>query len=326
MASAQERHVPLSVIEDYLSQGLDGVLGIEGKPSARLVIESANRLLAVRFPADDVLPDVTAFANLRSDLVKDEGTTWHQISVQLEDNVDEVYAMLCTLVDRVQLLGTPFAIAVRDVLESLSEILAVRTALSKEKQVGMAGELLTLLALSGDIGSEQAIATWRGPFAEEHDFGLIGQDVEVKVTLNERRQHWISSVTQLVPTGDRPLYLLSIQLTSAGTGPGWSLPSLVARVRALKGMSGEVFDAGLASVGYRKRDADLYRSRWSLRSPPAFFLVDSAFPSVTRPALEKVVPASYRVLEVRYRIDLTELPSAPALFSFESLGNDGDDG
>ena len=76
--------------------------------------------------------------------------------------------------------------------------------------------------------------SWRGPIGEEHDFGMSAPDVEVKTTLGERREHWISTATQLVPTGDRPLYLLSIQLTSAALDSGQhpSRPGLIGPVEA----------------------------------------------------------------------------------------------
>ena len=57
-------------------------------------------------------------------------------------------------------------------------------------------------------------------------------DLEVKTTTGERREHWISTTTQLVPTGDRPLYLLSIQLTAAALDAGHTLPSLIASARS----------------------------------------------------------------------------------------------
>jgi hypothetical protein len=44
--------------------------------------------------------------------------------------------------------------------------------------------------------------------------------MEVKTTLSEKRMHIIGSLTQLVPTGSTPLFVLSLQLTGAGAGTG----------------------------------------------------------------------------------------------------------
>jgi hypothetical protein len=317
MTDSPDRHVHLSVIEDYFAKKLDGVVGIDGKPPARLVITPSDERLSIRLPATYTAPDVSSFTNLSVDLVEDQGFAWLELSVQIEDNLNEVYALLCSVVDRVQLLGVGFDTAVADALDSLSEILATRTSLSDDQQLGLAGELLTVLALADQGGPNEALESWRGPMAEEHDFGLASGDVEVKVTLNERRKHWVSSLTQLVPTGHRPLYLLSIQLTSSGGGAGWSLPALVEMVRGIPAMHREALDLVVASAGYRDGDADLYRSRWTLRTPPEFFLVDDQFPKITQGIIEAAVPSSQRVIDVRYRVDLTGLKPSPRLFEFD---------
>jgi hypothetical protein len=140
--------------------------------------------------------------------------------------------------------------------------------------------------------------------------------LEVKTTLGERREHWISTATQLARTGDRPLYLVSIQLTSAGLGVGWTLPRLVADVRAAVTGSGEPFEAALRHSGYRDRDADLYRSHWALRTSPAFYRIDDQFPALTQDRIDTSVPSAQRITDIRYRIDLSGMPTSPELFAF----------
>jgi hypothetical protein len=245
------------------------------------------------------------------------------MAVRLDNNVEEVYALLCSIVDRVQLSHEDFAGAVEEALDSLTGILAVRRGLTREKQAGLFGELLVFLAVTDQSGADVATGAWRGPLAEEHDFGLAELDVEVKTTLSEQRHHWISSATQLVPTGSRPLYLLSIQLTAAALGAGWSLPVLVGEARVAAGSSVKRLDAVLAMIGYQNRDADLYRARWTFRTTPAFYLVDDEFPAVTRGRLESAVPASHRITDVRYRLDLTGMAEASPQFGFASVSSTG---
>lgn len=317
MTDKSDRHTHLSVIEDYFAKKLDGVLGMDGDPPAQLVISPSSECLSIRVPATNTAPDVSLFANLSVDRVENQGLDWLELSVQIEDNLNEVYALLCSVLDRVQLLGSGFDTATADALASLSEILATRTRLSDDQQLGLAGELLTLLALADETGPDEALESWRGPMSEEHDFGLTDSDVEVKVTLNERRKHWISSLTQLVPTGDRPLYLLSIQLTPSGAGTGWSLPILIEMVRKIPAMHREALDLVIASARYRDEDADLYRARWTLRTNPEFFLVDDQFPKITQEIIESTVPSSQRVTDVRYRVDLTGLTPSKRLFGFD---------
>ena len=314
MTGKADRHVHLSVVEDYFAKKLDGVLGVDGDPPGLLVVSPTSDQLSIRLPASNSIPDVSSFTNLSVNPVDHEGDAWLELSVQIEENLGEVYALLCSVLDRVQLSGVGFDTAVTDALESLSEILATRTRLSDDQQLGLAGELLTLLSIADMQGPAVALESWRGPMSEEHDFGLANGDVEVKVTLNERRKHWISSLTQLVPTGDRSLYLLSIQLTPSGAGAGWSLPPLIELVRETPSMPREALDLVIASAGYRDGDADLYRSKWTLRSTPEFFLVDAEFPRITQEVIEGSVPSSQRVIDVRYRVDLTGLEPSPRLF------------
>ena len=309
--------MPIGVIEDYLVQGLDGVLGVAGSPTGRLLISPHHQTLAVQFSRGLRAPNVVEFENLSFDVITDEQGTWHQLAVQLDDNLDEVYALLCAILDRVQLSGQSFAEAIEESLDSLTGILAVRHSLTREKQVGLFGELWILLSLAESRGGAAAMDSWRGPLGEEHDFGMSDADLEVKSTTGERREHWISTTTQLVPTGDRPLYLLSIQLTAAALDAGHTLPSLVASARSKLATQVVRLDAVLTRLGYRDRDSDLYHSRWALRTPPAFYQVGLQFPAVTQERLEAVVPSAERIKDLRYRVDLTGLVPSPPLFTLD---------
>jgi hypothetical protein len=312
------RHAEVGAIEKYFTNRIDGVLSIQGSPPARLVMSPSSSELAIRVVASSHAPDVSSFTNISMDYLEDEGAAWHQLSVRVDDNLAEVYATLCAIVDRVQVSGAQFKVAVEEVLDSLADILARRRGLSEDQQLGLAGELLCVLAIGSESGFDVALDSWTGPLGEEHDFGLSGVDVEVKVTLSEKRHHWISSLSQLVPTPGRALLLLSIQLTLAGAGRGWSLPDLVKLVDEANGVHLAEVDARLERLGFRRIDADLYGSRWTMRTSPAFFQVDDEFPVISQDSLEHAVPSSNRVLDVRYRIDLTGIPIAAPLFSLDS--------
>lgn len=317
MNETSGRHVELDVVQKYFQENLDGVLTVDGDPPARLVIAASHDELAIRVPATESVPDVTAFSNIRLDLIDDEQATWHQVSVRVDGNLAEVYATLRGVLDRIQVSKVPLSAAVESALDSLEEILAKRRGLSEDQQLGLAGELLTFVALADTEGVDSALEAWMGPLGEEHDFALSTGDVEVKVTLGERRQHWISSLTQLIPTPGRKLYVLSIQLTPAGGGAGWSLPMLADRARRLNESQASAVQLRLDGMGYRTNDADLYVSRWTLRSAPEFYLVDEQFPVITQDALLQVVPSTNRIVDVRYRIDLSGLPAVEPLFPFK---------
>lgn len=318
-SSGGTRHADAKDIEKYFADRVDGVLSIEGNPPARLVVSPSSSELAIRVTASPHAPDVSEFENISLHLLEDEGSTWHQLTVKVDGNLAEVYATLCSIVDRVQVGGAEFQIAVEEVLDSLADILARRRGLSEDQQLGLAGELLSVLAINHESGTDTAVDAWTGPLGEEHDFGLPGLDVEVKVTLSEKRHHWISSLSQLIPTPGRELLLLSVQLTRAGAGKGWSLADLVKLVRESSGPREAEIETRLEGLGFNKIDVDLYATRWTLRTSPAFFAVDDQFPVISEDSLGRAVPSSNRILDVRYRIDLTGLPVASPPFSFESL-------
>jgi hypothetical protein len=316
VAAGGGRHAPVDLVESYQAQGVNGALVVAGAPSARIEIAPQHRRLSllVKVHGEARGPDLLDRANLAYDVQHEAGEMWHRLDVAFDDNLGEVYPVLCAVADRVQLGGETFTDAVEAVLGGLGDILAGRGGLPHEKQVGLFGELAVLLSLAGWTSTAAAASAWRGPDREEHDFGLPAADVEVKTTMSEHRRHWIGGATQLVPTPGRDLYLLSLQITGAGNGPGATLTELVAAARALQGAPAGAMDAGLAASGWQPRHADLYRSRWALRTTPEFHLVDAAFPAVTPDGLAGAMPAPERVIEFRYRIDLDGLPAAPALF------------
>ncbi len=317
-----ERHVPYSAVEAYAHQEVSGVFTVEGSPESRIQVSPAQRTitLLVEVVGNVGGPDLKGLANLDYSLEDVGGAMWHRLDVTYEDNLAEVYPVLCTIVDRIQLKGESFAQAVRSVLIGLSEILAGSGGLSFEKQIGLFGELVVLLSLAATDDAEIAVSAWRGPDREEHDFGLTETDLEVKTTISEKRSHWINSLSQLAPSPGRELFVLSIQLTTAGSEPGMSLAHLVAGSRALPAVPTEQLNALLESAGYYDRHADLYRTRWRFRSEPAFFAVDDQFPALTLPRVVSSVPAAQRIEDVRYRVSLDGLPEHGPLIPLELPG------
>ncbi|MEI8410592.1 MULTISPECIES: PD-(D/E)XK motif protein [unclassified Kribbella] len=313
---AASRHEPVELLHEYMQRNVNGTLIVEGSPEVRVKISPGeNRLtLLVEMIGDDPGPDLLTRANLSYGASYESGKTWHCLDVILDGNLVEVYPVLCTVADRVQLSGEPFAAAVQSVLSGLSDILAGRKGLSREEQVGLFGELVVVLSLARQLGVSDALAAWRGPSSEEHDFGLQHVDLEVKTTMSERRRHWITSLTQLTPTAGRQLQLLSLQITSSALGDGASLADLVEVVRSLPGASLGHIDQTLSRLGWQEWYGDLYRERWRLRAEPAFFVVDDGFPALTLARVQAVMPNAERLAEVHYRIELDSLETDPPLF------------
>ncbi len=315
---AEDHRFPsIEAVETYLSTRADGVIAVDGIPQACIVIQGRAGALGARVPADGPVPDLSAFSNIRVATFEDQGVVWNQVLFDVDGNAAEVFQVTCRVLEHLQEPGVTFAVAVARSLDALAEILEARAGLSLEKQTGLFGEMLVMLALATEPGSTADPTFWRGYLAEEHDFCLASQDLEVKTTTGEQRVHWISSETQLLPTPGRPLFVVSLQITASGAGVGWSLPELIEDVRTTVG-SPTLNDA-LAGYGYRDVDAALYSRRWLLRTTPAFFEVVEDFPALTRDRIDSGVPQSSRISDVKYRINLVGMTQSTSLIDFKQM-------
>lgn len=322
-SAPDNRHVPFSVVKTYVTEGLPGGFTIDGVPEAQVQIAPGNCLISLLVRAVDNVagPDTRGLANLEYSLEDHAGTMWHRLDVGYQDNLPEVYSLLCSIIDRIQLRQQTFSQAVGTALAGLGEILAGRGGLTRDQQVGLFGELITLLSISAHSSPGEAIRAWRGPFGEEHDFGLPTADLEVKTTTSEERDHWIAGLKQLTPSLGRPLHLLSVQITAAGLETGFTLPTLVEVARNFSGMPLEELSVRLESVGYQDTHADLYVNKWRLRTAPAFYLVDEDFPALTSERVSSLVSSAELIKDVRYRINLDTLPRFyPELFPVQNQG------
>lgn len=308
------RHLSPEGFRDYLRSGAPSLVKLDGSPVVYLVIDPMLRKVGLRTPAlRHAVPDLADYQHMSAAVVHWNGGPWCEFRIEGELML-EAYPMLCAIADRIQLRSMGFGAAVVDGLRCLGELLAGRRRLSAEEEIGLFGELMLLRHLLRGMAAADAVAAWRGPEGEEHDFALPDGDIEVKSTTSETRSHWIHGVGQLEPTPGRRLRLLSLQLTGAGAG-GASLVELIEDLRALLRTDGttESFDRKLARLNWRDASADLYTTRFRLRTDPAAYDVDGAFPALTPSLLEAGGLDQSRVRQVRYLIELDGLsPSSDA--------------
>jgi hypothetical protein len=163
-------------------------------------------------------------------------------------------------------------------------------------------------------GWQLALRSWNGPYAEEHDFSLEGTDVEVKTTVSERRVHMIGSLTQMLAKPGRSLYVLSLQFTRSGAGPGMTLTESVAgltsAVSAESALLASALQVKLQRAGWRQDHAPHYRTRWSLRSAPKLVAVDEKCPLIVPGTLASLgADRISRIVQLSYRVDLEGLGS-----------------
>ncbi len=319
---AGDRHVNIHTIRRYFDERTAGAFALSGSPDVKIFVEPADRRIGFRTAAGDVEPDLARFELISFSSVLEGGERMDELRIHVPaGGIEEAYSWLCAVVDRIQHDGVSAGAAVLSSLSALEGVLAKQSGLSREKELGLFGEVYLLVALIEELGGAAALDAWFGADAEEHDFRLQMRDVEVKATSSERRRHWISSLRQLQASEGRALALLSVQLTQAPVGIGLTLPELVAGCSRRLGedaLRSRLKDA-LASVGYREEQAALYGSRWSLRSDPTLFPVNERFPVVRVGELEACVAQVERIVDFRYQVDLEGLPTIPCEHPFVPL-------
>ena len=253
---------------------------------------------------DESRPNVDALRNLARLEVSLEGETWGGISVRWSHSMLEPYLFACAVSDRVQLAHESLATAVDVALSSMHELLRRESRLSEEQEVGLIGELVTVLALMKTHGVRAAVNGWLGSKQEEHDIALPDVDLEVKTTTSESRVHWISSLRQLVPVEKRPLRLVSIQLTPKIGDGAVTLPHLAEHVVTSAEELGSDVIEKMRRVGYNSEDRSLYVVGWALRGEILEYEVGGDFPRITPDELERMGENAENIVEVRYRIQL----------------------
>ena len=304
-------HLSPESIEEYFLAGVPTAFVLCKTPMVRLEIEPERELMRLVCPAFGGDPDVLAYERLsfeRTHIVGEAGK-WFRLEIDATRMHYEAYVLIESVVEHLG-AGATFRHALSESLSSLKDLLASRERMTEEREAGVIGELLVLRHAIARLGEVNAMAAWLGPLSEEHDFRFQGFDAEVKTTRSEKRVHRIGSDTQLEPTEGRTLYLISIQITNAGTAAeGFSLAELIGHIRGNLDQTTGAFDEHLRNVGWREQDSDLYTVRFQERTAPRAFVVDHFFPAITATRLQGVIPQRPLVSDVSYKIDVSYLSS-----------------
>jgi putative PD-(D/E)XK family protein DUF4420 len=307
VTSTADRHLSVEDFAGYLRTGVPIEHPIPGTPRMLLFVDPRRGRIGLRGPAarHETNP-ASDLENLSVHMVHHVGQRMIEIAVTDPMIFTDAYPLLCAIADRVQLDGRTLTDALAETVRRLGHLLRRQESLTTEVEAGLIGELALVLGLVRTVGTTAALLSWRGNAREEHDFGLTGFDVEVKTTSSERRSHWISSLTQLVPTGTRPLWLVSMQITGAGVG-GTTVGELVGQLRELYEATGTAadLDRRLRGAGWRDSYAAHTHRHWRMRTAPATFAITADFPRLTPDVLAVAGVETTHVTDVRYRLDLT---------------------
>ncbi|MGE2736099.1 PD-(D/E)XK motif protein [Mycolicibacterium vaccae] len=310
-----KRHLSRAALDEYLDHSSPSVLTIPGEPICRLVVDPAQRRIALRTSHDGRPAPALDLEYIHLNVVHVDGDRWYELSIEYADHPHESYLLISDITDLLQQEGVTFEVAVVSAVATFEQILAHSRSLSREKQIGLFGELLFLIGCIRATSVQEGIESWKGFAPNEHDFVFPTGAFEIKTTTTEARRHRISGLEQLRPLPDSPLWLISIQLTAATPATGRTLSEIVDEARELTSDDTDLARS-LARAGWRERDRDTYRTPYRLRSTPAAYLVDSDFPALTRQAIARGCAHPELFVDASYIIDVTTLsssePTSPA--------------
>lgn len=307
------RYLTEAALDEFMASGPTTAFRIPGVPETRLVfLPGTDGGVALRVAWDGAaVPELSEYEHLTASVVHTEGQAWAELTIDDQAVFRRTLPVVWQIADRIQLEHVSFAKAVIVTLADFQELLEAASCLSPDLEVGLFGELTVVDCLISTLGGTQAVAVWRGPAGDEHDFDLGSGDLEVKSTLSEKRVHWIGSLSQLDPTPGRRLWLLSIQLTT-GLAEGITIADLISKLRSrLLGVDLDTFDRKLDSAGWREKYRATVRRRFRLRSTPSLLPVDEDFPSLTRDRVAAAGMPTVRLREIAYSIDVVGLAKEP---------------
>lgn len=304
----------------FLEPGKPKAIRLKGKVAATLFVSELGRSMGLRLPAANGVAALRSPMRQLSIEVRGNGkTATLELSTGARALYKEFFLFALDVADAVQQTDVKVAEAVENALRSWRELLQRAARLSTEAELGLIGELLTLQRLAGSRG-DTAVDAWIGPLGQRHDFRLDAIELEVKTTSMPSREHYINGWEQMLPSEGTSLYLVSIQLENAGTGKGFSLPSLVSEVSATLGPSAVTgFRRRLGTCGYLDADAAQYTDRFKRRSPDRLIRVDGSFPRMVPDLVDLPEGLMHRIKELHYRIDVAGLGVPDAGRRFASL-------
>jgi hypothetical protein len=321
---ADREHLTWERFRDLIDAGPPAVERVMGSPIVEIFTDAGGTRIGVRTPSPD-LPEFAPLVSMELRRRYLEIGECLEVSTANRSLFRDFYSFACSLADRIQIEKLGASDAVEQSLEAWAAVVEQEAVLSPERQLGLLGELWLLERLAESQGWERAVESWKGSEAEEHDFSWGDVDVEVKTTTSEKRIHVIGSLTQLEASPSRRLYLLSLQLTAAGSLEGTDLASTVrsiqARLSSTAPTSLAAFEAALAAVGYREEHEALYRRRLHLRTEPLLVPVDEHCPRLTRSMVDALgAPWTDRIQhDVRYRVDVSGLGAPDGTSEFAAV-------
>jgi hypothetical protein len=156
--------------------------------------------------------------------------------------------------------------------------------LSRNEVIGLIAEIRFLTErLIPDIGAEESVKRWRGPFGSRHDFEWQGCSVEVKATTSSRgRIFHINGLDQLDPPKNGKLFFFGVRVREEG-GAEQTLPGIIDACRSLlvnDDLALDNFESALIQAGYSPHHNEEYEKLHFRIIEESLFAVANDFPRI----------------------------------------------
>ena len=254
-----------------------------------------------------------------------DGRVFLELSTTATALYRQFYHFASAVSERMIVDKMPAADAVAVELKCFADLLAEKSLLSTERQIGLIGELLFLERLVAKAGLS-ALDSWLGPSGESHDFRYRTREFEVKTTVSPQRIHIINGAEQLLPSAGCSLFLISVLLGPPGAGGGFSLAGKVAELSdqfAPIPKSMTQFASALEACGFRTADVEQYKKQYVTRRPMAIVRIDDAFPAITRQSIQQAIgPLASRIESLEYEVNIEGLEYEDRSPTFEAAISD----
>lgn len=300
-------------IESLLSSGASFLEPVVGIPNCAIAFDMNYDRFSVEIPVDsEELPKPLPKA-LNFKIYENNGSLRLIVSCSSVELFRSFYDFIREVLELVHAGSHSPKNAVDEAWSKWGQLIERESSLSREKQIGLIGELWLLERLANLHGWDFALDSWHKVSVSEHDFCLRSSDIEVKTTTSENRSHMIGSLTQLQPSHGRELFLLSIQITTASmmARESFSLASKVRLIEELLKNSLEnrnKFRYRLEQVGWQESHMNFYDATYLIRSKSRFVKVDENCPRIIEMSLGGMSDEMRaRIRAVSYRIDVTGL-------------------
>ncbi|MYS78756.1 PD-(D/E)XK motif protein [Embleya scabrispora] len=309
-ADHRSRHLSCDALRDHLDNRMPMLIPVEGDPPLYWHLEAGGLRPALRIP---VPPGTKAprlgMQGIRAVCVLDGGEQFLHVFIEQTKLLREFHIVCCEIADRIQMEGVAPVAAVQTTVMAWRKLLARGRQMSLEEEIGLFGELLTLIGLAAARGWHAAVDAWQSPKCADHDFTVGPYDIEVKTVGGRARVHTIHGLTQLEPHRDRPLWFVSHMVEESDAGR--TVLGLIEGIRSIIRVQApgvlDDFDARrlLVTAGGHAIPRE---HRWAPVEATLAFPVDADFPRLTESILAPL-PESLmvRIVDIDYRIDVADL-------------------